>query len=142
MMMQIEITHEQAKALATLLNALRPDWDLRGILSAIYEARGKGGNFDLVVAAVRCASQPSNRTPAVIGLEGPHWQTAPMPAARAKSGAPLPPELCPRCKFPHRPGDECDVVRDELDPESPAFHQARADARAALAAARSRGSAS
>lgn len=77
---QLEITKPQAKALANLLHELRPDWDPQGLLTAIHTARTKSGNFDLAIAAIRAAATPSVRTPAVIGMDGPHWhpyQTAP-----------------------------------------------------------------
>lgn len=73
--MTTEINHDQARALAALVAALRTDWDVPGIRKALWDARGKGTPDQLAHAAINAATNTANRTPAVIGLDGPHWST-------------------------------------------------------------------
>jgi hypothetical protein len=111
MMTQIPITMTQAKTLAALLHELRPDWDERGLLAAIHGAKDRAGNFDLAIAAIRAAGQPTNRTPAIIGMEGPHWhpeQAAPEPAKRPGGVT-----RCIECGGFHHPADEHDPPEAE-----------------------------
>lgn len=124
-MTQIEITAPQAKALAALLHELRPDWDPQGLLAAIHGARTKGSNFELAIAAIRAAATPSVRTPAVIGMDGPHWH--PEPAPKPHSRGPEPNTSCPRCHWPHGPNEPCerrDPLEHRLSPERQALRDA------------------
>lgn len=84
------ISEQQARALAFYIStAVRPDWQVPGILSALAEAsqltRDAGA---LAAAAVNAARQEKNRTPAVIALPGSHW---PPEAAASVSGVRVPP---------------------------------------------------
>ena len=84
--MMTTITGPQAHALAAFIATIRPDWDTAGVVAALKTARDKGTAPELAHAAIRAASTPSNRTPAVIAMAGPHWiqssQTAtPIPGA-------------------------------------------------------------
>lgn len=110
--MTIEINGDQARALAALVAALRPDWDAPGVLAALRDGRTKGTADQLAHAAINAAMDPANRTPAVIALDGSHWASVrPVETRGAKFD---------RCT---RPGHE----------QWPAWHCAgcRADARAA-----------
>lgn len=71
--MMTELTKDQAEKLAELVHLLRDDWDTRGVLSKLAEARARGTAFDVVHAALYAAQDPANRTPAVIPLAGAHW---------------------------------------------------------------------
>lgn len=68
------MTHRQATTLAAFIHELRGDWDTHGVLDAIGKARDLAPGPDLACAAIRAASLASNRTPAVIGMDGPHWR--------------------------------------------------------------------
>lgn len=68
-----EINADQAGALAALVAALRPEWDLPGIRKALWEARTRGTPWDVAHAALYAAQDPKNRTPAVIPMVGTHW---------------------------------------------------------------------
>lgn len=70
-----DINHDQAKALARLLNAMRTDWDEAGIMAALGNARHQASAPDLMVAAIRAAASAHNRTPAVIAMQGEHWRS-------------------------------------------------------------------
>jgi len=78
----------QARALAALVHELRQDWDATGILTALHAARNRSTPAGVAIAAIRAASVASNRTPAMIALEGSHWRDA---APRADA---------PRCTVP------------------------------------------
>lgn len=102
---QNPMTMAQGQKLAAFLHEMRPDWDERGILPALQGARDRAGNFDLAIAAIRAAGDPNNRTPAVIGMDGAHWQA---PQRGASNGRPEPDRTCPACHWPHRPGQACE----------------------------------
>ena len=70
------ITEPQARALAALIAALRLDWQTQGVLAALAKAQHLGTAFELAHAAIHAASEPSNRTPAVIAMAGAHWARA------------------------------------------------------------------
>jgi hypothetical protein len=67
------LSHEQAKALAGFINTLRPDWDKPGIIHALGEARFRGDSAGVAIAAIRAATTAAVRTPAVIAMDGKHW---------------------------------------------------------------------
>lgn len=136
---QIEITYAQGLKLAELLHELRPDWDVKGCVNFIREARAARpgtANFDLTVACIRAAQNPENRTPAVLPLEGPHWHNA-VPARPGSKTAPATRNnaICERCRYPHPPTEDCDVRKTDIDYDSPERQAARAAARRAAAAA-------
>lgn len=82
------ITDDQARALAQLIATLRPRelrWDVAGTRAALSQARHLAPAADLCVAAIRCATNLENRTPAVIAMDGPHWHAAPPEPSRALS---------------------------------------------------------
>lgn len=68
-----QISELQAKQLAVFIHSIRGDWDIAGVHKALGFARGRGPADALAVAAIRAAMNPANRTPAVIGMSGPHW---------------------------------------------------------------------
>ena len=76
-MMTGTITDDQARALAQLVALLSGDkrWDVAGVRSALSKARHKAPAQDLAIAAIRCATNPDAKTPAVICMDGPHWST-------------------------------------------------------------------
>lgn len=141
------ITRQQADALTALLATLRPDWDKPGIWAAVSKAKDVAPTRDLCVAAIKASGLATNRTPSIIGLEGPHW--------RGSDHAPklpeIPPEekcsICSRrlgnCGPEHRFVSVVDAKRNALDtakvtPEIAASieatKQALADAKAAMRA--------
>lgn len=75
------------RALAHLVSRIRPDWDPPGVAAKLSEAHTAGRPIGpLSIAALRAAQDQSNRTPAVIPLDGAHWReqtatkTEPRPA--------------------------------------------------------------
>jgi hypothetical protein len=71
-----QMTHRQGQALARFIATLRPDWDTPGIEDALGRARELAPCGDLAIAAIKAAGNPAARTPAIIGMEGPHWRGA------------------------------------------------------------------
>ena len=55
------------------MRLIRPEWGASGVLKAVIEAKDTAPAPDLACAAIRAAADPNNRTPAVIGMTGPHW---------------------------------------------------------------------
>lgn len=91
-----ELTHKQATTLAAFLHELRGDWDRPGIIAELGKARAMAPASDLAIAAVRAASDPNNRTPAVIGMEGAHWRGSAVAPKRTFVRA----ETCGICSLP------------------------------------------
>lgn len=77
------MTKDQATMTAALVHSIRPDWDERGIVAALAKAVQRGDAALVSIAAIHAARTPTNQTPAVISMDGPHWQkaegTAPAP---------------------------------------------------------------
>lgn len=67
------MTKDQAETVAAAVHAVRPEWDERGILTALGKARERGPAWAVAAAALIAAGRPENRTPAVIPLAGEHW---------------------------------------------------------------------
>lgn len=101
--MSAELTQPQADAIAILVSRLRPDWDVRGVMAALAKVRDRDP-FLAAVAAVRAAANPTNRTPAVIAMDGAHWLS---PAPTAKPGVWQPPPMCGHCHGIHDVGAPC-----------------------------------
>jgi hypothetical protein len=87
------MTHPTLTTITELLHQLRPDWDTAGILAHLETARLRVGvtPANLAIAAIRAATNPKNRTPAVIPLDGDHWRehvrliTTPQPPHRCRN---------------------------------------------------------
>ncbi len=90
-----QITHDQATKLAAFINALRPDWDKPGVIDALGRARGKGSATAVAIAAIKAASSPTNRTPAVLHLDGEHWRTRPETNHQNTATPPKRSDWCP-----------------------------------------------
>lgn len=83
-MTEFAMTREEAADLARFIERLRrrlpgDTWHKPGIEDALGRARDRADAPDLAMAAIRAACEPTNRTPAVIGMDGPHWREASRP---------------------------------------------------------------
>lgn len=100
------MTPQQAQKTAELVHSIRPDWDARGVYSALSKAATERGTDAgrLSIVALHAAMEPSNRTPAVIALDGPHWQKADgtAPAPKRTITPPSSNDTSPEC--PNHPG--------------------------------------
>jgi hypothetical protein len=125
-MNESKFTPEHAKHLTALICALRPDWDRPGVADAIWKARDKGNALDVCAAAVK-ACVLSNRTPAVIPLDGNHWREVTPAVSRPRAADKA--SHCETCGIVHTPLSPCSP------PEQRAHGRGAEAARAALAAA-------
>lgn len=125
------MTKGQADATATLVATLRPDWDHAGVMAALAIAKARGPAHEVATAAIRAAAVPSNRTPAVIALEGPHWNRPTAPSAAGTVG-PWDQRACARCSWFHDPGPclrlEPEAAERGVEAAREALAQAKRDA--------------
>lgn len=103
-MTEPRMAKHQAVALAAFIHSVRRDWDEAGIVKALGDARMMGDVCDLAVAALAAARESSNRTPAVIAMQGPHWGHA---AVRHKSSANTTPPRNATCGICYMREDAC-----------------------------------
>lgn len=123
-----KFNQDHAKHLAALIQSLRPDWDLPGINDALYRAKDRGDAIEVCVGALR-GSVPTNRTPAVIPLDGNHWRDTVAAHSAKRVAAADKASHCERCGIVHTPLSPC-------SPPAERSHGRGAEAaRAALAAA-------
>lgn len=78
------MTKDEAADLARFIERIRrrlpgDTWHKPGIEDALGRARDRAPAPDLAIAAIRAAENPLNRTPAIIGMDGPHWREATTP---------------------------------------------------------------
>lgn len=94
------MTPQQAQKTAELVHMIRPDWDVRGIYSALGKAAERTDAGRLILVAVHAAMEPTNRTPAVIPLDGLHWQKAEgvAPAPKRVIAPPASNDTSPECE--------------------------------------------
>lgn len=123
-----KFNQDHAKHLAALIHSLRPDWDLPGINDALYRAKDRGDAIEVCVGALRgCA--PTNRTPAVIPMDGNHWRDTVATLSTRRAAAA---DKAVHC-------DRCGIVHTSLSPCSPPAERSHGRgaqlAREALAAA-------
>lgn len=67
-------TPDALRALAQVVVAVRPGWDLPGVLVHLTNATRDHDLADVAIAAVRAAADPQAHTPAVIARPGNHWR--------------------------------------------------------------------
>lgn len=122
------------------------EWHLSGIEDQLDKCRDMAPYPDLVHAATAAAREPLNRTPAIIGMDGPHWRRAEVPP----SWKPADPwTLCHECslsevdcakkQYGFPPADRHRFVSRGQVANEPVLKPkdaARAEAKAALAAAK------
>gem|GEM_PF-1707314 len=68
-----QISRDDAQIIARWVHQIRPTWDLPGILAALSK-RGDAQPARLALAALAAAATASNRSPAVIAMDGNHWR--------------------------------------------------------------------
>lgn len=68
------MTPNQAERLAHAVNALRPDWPVRSLLTFIQKSLSDRAHFDAAVALAWVAADPASKTPARVLEAGPWWK--------------------------------------------------------------------
>lgn len=100
----MNITSNQADALADFLLTLRPDWSKRFVVAALRNAYAISPDVEqLTRVAVRCALTAKIIKPDVIGMRGEHWKAQ----ADERAEPPRPPARCPTCRDWHLPASPC-----------------------------------
>jgi len=112
---------ECADAIAVLVHYLRPDWDVRGIMAALASVQDRDP-FLVAHAAVNAANATSNRTPAIIAMDGPHWtttatKTAPQPPPPLNANPRQPDEVAARGSANARQALAMARAREDDDPK-------------------------
>jgi hypothetical protein len=133
------LTRPQAEHLAAFLHAIRPDWYGTETVTALGEAARRTDQpdaYQIGIAAIRCAANHANGTPAHIPRHGHHW--APWPDEPTPT--PTPPKIvtCEHCG-----GYITDTTRDlhidracMTEHQTAVYQRGRAAVDAELAAAR------
>lgn len=97
-----QLSKDQATLLAEFIHALRPEWDVAGIVHALGTVRDRGDAYTVAVTAILAAQNAANRTPGVIPLSGPHW--AATGTSRPRPVVPPRHKTCATCYLAE---DEC-----------------------------------
>lgn len=63
----------QAQALAAFVSRIRPEWNVKGIVSALEKAAPTGDVHDVACALIRLAADPTVKTPGMLPQPGAHW---------------------------------------------------------------------
>lgn len=125
------LSREQAEHLAAFLCSLRDDWYEPETVTALGEAAKRPDQpspHRVAVAAIRCAANDANGTPAHIARHGHHWQ--PWPDEPVPTPTPARIQTCEHCG-----GYLSDTNRGEhLNRRCVADHQAGVYERGAAAA--------
>jgi hypothetical protein len=99
-MIRPEMTAQQAEALATYVVTLRPGqraWTKTAVLDALAQATTRTRDVEVLTrAAVRAAITPNIATPAVIGMDGAHWEGATQRLVEHREPAKA--DQCPKCR--------------------------------------------
>jgi len=118
----MKLTRDTARTLAAHVSQVRrdagidPAWDAQGVYAALGRCTDRGDVVEVTAAALRCALNPKVETPAVIAMDGPHWQT---PATvhqlhPTRPGAPLrDDERCPVDGHRQQPAAWCSLCRGQ-----------------------------
>jgi hypothetical protein len=142
-----QMTPGEARALAKVVQLVRnrsggAEWHLAGIEDALMKCRNMAAFPDLATAAIAAAREPVNRTPAIIGHEGPHWRQVLVPPSWKP---PDPWSLCHECSLTEQecarkqlgsPDKHRFVSRGAYGQTLTAREAARQEAKEALAAAK------
>jgi hypothetical protein len=94
---------ETFDCIVELARTIRPQWDVPGLRQAIRDALNREEQptlAELAYAVLRVAENFSVVSPAVIALDGPHWQRPKTELERAKG------VVCPRCRVTYMPSEE------------------------------------
>lgn len=111
---------DELREIAAEVCALRPDWGIGQVLTALHQQLHRGTLAELRAAALRAADNDKARSPAAIGWESSWVKPAPSGDAAVKEVVPLP--ECAECGQPRKrarwvgPGD-----RDFEPIPAPAF---------------------
>ena len=107
-------TEQELNRLAAALNAMRPEWPVRSLVTYLTASHSARAFADLSVAAMWIAVDPRTVTPARLGEHGPWWVAAGLSTATATPT--VGPGTEPRCETPgheHERARACRCCRSE-----------------------------
>lgn len=97
----------QIERIATAVNALRPEWPVRSLVTYLARSHADRPFADLAIAAVAVAVDERSVTPARVGEHGPWWVAA---YTASKAATPTVGPGCePRCP---KDGHEHELARN------------------------------
>lgn len=116
----LPVTRNQATILAALLHEIRPRWSTEAIVSLIGKNLATIPSYPaLAEAAIRVANDSTKQTPAIIFLDGKHWERPDQPREAPPPG--------PKClDHPENEAHTCHCCKaDILVGDRPPTHQGR-----------------
>lgn len=121
--MSIELRPDEARAVAFLLNRIRPDWQIESTMKVLGQHKQVPSLAELTIAAVIKARQDSARTPATIFIEGDHWPKPTKmklaPAPKCEDHPTETAEHCHCCWADIRVGDRPEhMLGKQLEPKT------------------------
>lgn len=100
------------RAIAFLVSQIRPDWNEPGVVSELRKCSERP-LAQVAAAALHCAElRTDQRTPAVIALDGAHWQALDRMAGRDSSTNG--PDLGPWCNVCGRTETACKLANSKV----------------------------
>lgn len=114
-MMHDQIDDQQRRAIAYLVNQIRPGWHTNGIMAALRNTDAPLA--DTALAALWAAkTRTDQHTPAVIALEGDHWHLGTQPTQTAAPGSKDTPQgpTCYNCGKPRH-------IHDAINAKNPGW---------------------
>lgn len=114
----------EIQRIAAAMNALRPDWNPRSLVTFLRDNHGTRSYRDLAIAAVAVATDPKTKTPRLLDQHGPWWAAA-QTVRGGPAAEPLRFERCPIEGHTSYPIDNCGACKaDRLAVEGEPVHQA------------------
>lgn len=101
--------------LAAAVNALRPDWPTKSLVTFIANNLGDRATLDATVAMAWIATDPKTKTPARVLASGPWWQaTRPVGAPTGEQPDPIhSAEICRVCRKTRAGHDHMAAISDD-----------------------------
>ena len=114
---------DEIQRIAAAMNALRPDWNPRSLVTFLREKHGTRSYRDLAIAGVAVATDPKTKTPYLLNEHGPWWSAA----QTVRGGPALEPirfERCPIDGHTSYRADNCGACKaDRVAVEGEPTHQ-------------------
>lgn len=120
-------TPDEVDRIAAAMNAHRPDWPVRSLVTFLSRHHAARPYRDLAIAAVAVATDPRTTTPNLLNEHGGWWVAAQAVTGTGGGGA-IPRPTDPRCDEPgheHELARNCRACRSEAlarDDDQPAEH--------------------
>lgn len=87
---------DEIQRIAAAMNALRPDWPVRSLVTFLERHHGDRSYRDLAIAGTAIATDPKTQTPNLLNEHGPWWGAAQTVTGNG-GGSAVPAATDPRC---------------------------------------------